>query len=128
MNFVIEALGRFFLSILFLIEGFKKIINYENTIEYMETFYVPGYLIAPAILTEIIFPILLIVGYKTKISALVLASFSIILALIFHNDFSNDMQLIAFLKNFAIAGGFFIIFTYGPGKYSVDNMLKTKKN
>jgi len=118
---VIQVLGRIFLSIIFLIEGMNKIFNYESTIEYMENFNVPEYLAMPAIIVEILFPLLLIVGYQTKISALVLAIFTLTTALIFHTDFTNQMQLISFLKNFAIAGGFLILFINGAGKYSLDH-------
>ena len=117
---IIEVLGRIFLSALFLIEGINKIFNYEGTIEYMESFNVPEYLIIPAIIVEILFPLLLIIGYQTKLSALMLAIFTLATALIFHTDFVNQMQLISFLKNFAIAGGFLIIFVKGSGKYSID--------
>ena len=72
---------------------------------------------------EILFPLLLVVGYQTKISALILAIFTLATALIFHTDFTNQMQLISFLKNFAIAGGFLIIFVNGAGKYSLDHKL-----
>ena len=125
--YIAEIIGRIFLSALFLLEGIGKIFNYEGTIDYMESFSVPGYLLAPAIIVEILFPILLIIGYKTKLSAIVLALFTILVAIIFHNDFSNHMQLIAFLKNFAIAGGFLIIFVYGPNKYSIDYISKSKQ-
>jgi len=124
---IIELVGRIFLSVLFLFNGIAKIFDYEGTIEYMENFGVPGVLIYPAIIIEILFPILLIIGYKTRFSAIVLASFTILLAVIFHTDFSNQMQLTAFLKNFAIAGGFLIIFVYGPDKYSIDYMIKSKQ-
>ena len=120
---VIEVLGRIFLSTLFLIEGINKIFNYEGTIQYMESFVVPGYLAIPAIILEILFPLLLIIGYQTKICALVLAIFTLATALIFHTDFTNQMQLISFLKNFAIAGGFLILFINGSGKYSLDHKL-----
>ena len=120
---VIQVFGRIFLSTIFLIEGMNKIFNYENTIEYMENFSVPAYLAIPAIIVEILFPLLLIVGYQTKISALVLAIFTLATALIFHTDFTNQMQLTSFLKNFAIAGGFLIIFVNGAGKYSIDHKL-----
>ena len=120
---VIQVLGRIFLSTIFLIEGMNKIFNYEGTIEYMENFNVPEYLAIPAIIVEILFPLLLIVGYQTKISALALAIFTLTTALIFHTDFTNQMQLISFLKNFAIAGGFLIIFVNGAGKYSIDHKL-----
>ena len=120
---VIQVLGRIFLSTIFLVEGMNKIFNYESTIEYMENFNVPEYLAIPAIIVEILFPLLLIVGYQTKISALVLAIFTLATALIFHTDFSNQMQLMSFLKNFAISGGFLIIFVRGAGKYSIDQRL-----
>ena len=124
---IVEVVGRIFLSALFLFNGIAKIFDYEGTIEYMENFEVPGYLISPAIIIEILFPILLIIGYKTRLSAIVLASFTILLAVIFHTDFSSQIQLTQFLKNFAIAGGFIIIFVYGPDKYSIDYMLKSKQ-
>jgi len=120
---VIQVFGRIFLSTIFLIEGMNKIFNYENTIEYMENFSVPEYLAIPAIIVEILFPLLLIVGYQTKISALVLAIFTLATALIFHTDFTNQMQLTSFLKNIAIVGGFLIIFVNGAGKYSIDHKL-----
>ena len=121
---IVEILGRVLLSAIFLINGIGKIFNYEGTIQYMENFDVPSYLIIPAITVEILFPILLIIGYYTKFSALVLSLFTLALAVIFHTDFSNQMQLMSFLKNIAIAGGFLIIFVYGPGKYSIDHKLK----
>ena len=121
---IVEILGRIFLSAIFLINGVGKIFNYEGTIQYMENFNVPGYLIIPAIAVEILFSILLIMGYQTKFSALILSLFTLALAVIFHTDFSNQMQLMSFLKNIAIAGGFLIIFVYGPGKYSLDHKLK----
>ena len=121
---ILEILGRILLSAIFIINGIGKIFNYEGTIQYMENFDVPSYLIIPAITVEILFPILLIIGYYTKFSALVLSLFTLALAVIFHTDFSNQIQLMSFLKNIAIAGGFLIIFVYGPGKYSLDSKLK----
>ena len=120
---IIEVFGRIFLSTIFLFEGINKIFNYEGTIEYMESFNVPEFLAIPTIILEILFPLLLIIGYQTKLSALVLAIFTLATALIFHTDFTNQMQLISFLKNFAIAGGFLIIFINGAGKYSLDHKL-----
>ena len=120
---ILELIGRIFISLIFLIAGVGKIFNYEGTIGYMESFGVPGYLLIPAIIIEILFPLLVIIGYKTKQAALVLALFAALLAIIFHTDFSNQMQLMSFLKNFAIAGGFLIIFARGAGKYSIDQRL-----
>ena len=124
---VIEVLGRIFLSTLFLIEGTNKIFNYEGTIQYMENFGVPEYLAIPAIILEILFPLLLIIGYQTKIAALVIAIFTIVVAIIFHTNFDDHMQFITFFKDIAIAGGFIIIFVNGASKFSVDYKLKSNK-
>ena len=124
---IVELIGRILLSALFLIEGFGKISMQENVIMYMEDYGVPGVLFVPAIVLEILFPLLLIVGYKTKWAASVMALFTFTVAIIFHTDFSEGMQRIFFLKDLAIAGGFMIILVYGPGKISLDHYFKSKQ-
>ena len=124
---VLEFIGRLLLSILFLIEGLGKISMRENVIMYMEDYGVPGILFAPATALEILFPIILIVGYKTKWAASVMALFTFTVAIIFHTDFSKEMEMIFFLKDLAIAGGFMIIVAYGPSKISLDHYFKSKQ-
>jgi len=124
---IVELVGRIFLSALFLIEGFGKISNQENVIMYMEDYGIPEILFVPATVLEILFPLLLIVGYKTKWAASVMALFTFTVAIIFHTDFSEGMQMIFFLKDLAIAGGFMIVLVYGPGKISLDHYFKSKQ-
>ena len=124
---IIEFFGRLLLSLLFLIEGFGKISMQEDVIMYMEDYGVPGILFLPALVVEILFPLFLIVGYKTKWAALIMALFTFAVAIIFHSDFNEEMQLIMFLKDIAIAGGFMIIVAYGPGKISLDHYFNSKK-
>ena len=123
---IIELIGRIFLSALFLIEGIGKLFTQEQVITYMEDYGVPGILFIPAIVVEILFPLLLIVGYKTKLAASVMTLFTLTVAIIFHTDFGDRMQLIFFLKDLAIAGGFMIIIAYGSNKFSLDHLLKSK--
>ena len=123
---IVELLGRVFLSALFLIEGVGKLFTQEQVIMYMEDYGVPGIFFFPAVVLEILFPLLLIVGYKTRLAALVMALFTLTVAIIFHTDFSDGMQLIFFLKDLAIAGGFMIIIAYGSNKFSLDHLLKSK--
>ena len=111
---IVEVFGRILLSTLFLIEGVKKFFSQDETIMYMEYYGVPEVLFFPALIIEIIFPLLLIIGYKTKFSASVMALFTLTVAIIFHTNFNNDAQLIIFLKDIAIAGGFFIIASNEP--------------
>ena len=124
---VLEFIGRLLLSILFLIEGLGKISMQENVIMYMEDYGVPGILFVPATALEILFPIILIVGYRTRWAASIMALFTFAVAIIFHSDFNEEMQLIMFLKDIAIAGGFMIIVAYGPGKISLDHYFKSKQ-
>ena len=124
---IIEFIGRILLSVLFLIEGLGKISMHENVIMYMEDYGVPGILFMPATILEILFPLFLIVGYKTKWAASIMALFTFTVAIIFHTDFSEGMQMMLFLKDIAIAGGFMIIIAYGPGKISLDYYFNSKK-
>ena len=124
---IIEAFGRILLSSLFLIEGVRKFFFQEETIMYMEDYGVPEILFFPSIVLEIVFPILLIIGYKTRFSASIMALFTLTVALIFHTNFENQMELIIFLKDFAIAGGFLIIAVNEPKICSIDYYLKSKK-
>ena len=125
--YIIEAIGRILLSSLFLIEGVRKFFFQEETIMYMEDYGVPEILFFPSIILEVLFPILLIIGYKTRFSASIMALFTLTVALIFHTNFENQMELIIFLKDFAIAGGFLIIAVNEPKICSIDYYLKSKK-
>ena len=123
---IVEAFGRIFISSLFIFEAFKKFSLKEEVIFYMADYGVPEILFYPALLFEMIFPILLIIGYKTKISAFAMFIFTIVVTIIFHSDFADQMQLMAFLKNLAIAGGFLIISTNEPKVCTLDYYLKNK--
>jgi len=123
---IVEVFGRILLSTLFLIEGVKKFFSQDETIMYMEYYGVPEVLFFPALIIEIVFPLLLIIGYKTRFSASVMALFTLTVAIIFHTNFNNDAQLIIFLKDIAIAGGFLIVASNEPKICSIDYMLKSK--
>ena len=117
---ILDLIGRVFISGIFLLSGFNKIGNYDGTVGWMESFGLPGFLLIPAIVLEIVAPILIIVGYQTKIAAAALSLFCIATAFIFHNDFSDQMQIIAFMKNIALAGGFLFLVANGAKGYCLD--------
>ena len=120
MTNILDLVARILISALFLLNGVFKISNYDGTVGWMEGFGIPGILIIPAIILEIVGPILIIMGYKAKIAAGLLSIFCIATAVIFHNDFSDQMQLGSFLKNIALAGGFLFIFINGTKDFSLD--------
>jgi len=119
-----DLIGRIFISLVFLLSGYNKIFNFDNTVSWMEGFGIPGFLLWPAIVLEILLPIFIIIGYRTQISAIILAIFCISTAIIFHHDFANQMQIIAFLKNFGLAGGFLFIAANGPREWALEKKKK----
>ena len=121
---VLDLVGRIFISALFLISAFNKIFNLDGSIGWMEGFGVPGFLIFPAIAVEIILPVLVIVGYQARIAAGVLAVFCLMTAFLFHFDFANQSQLVSFLKNIGLAGGFLFIVANGTKDWAVDREKK----
>ena len=121
---VLDLIGRIFISALFLISAINKIFNLEGSMSWMEGFGIPGFLIFPAIVIEIILPVFVIVGYRARIAAGILAVFCLMTAFLFHFDFSNQSQLISFLKNIGLAGGFLFILAHGTKEWAVDREKK----
>ena len=121
---VLDLVGRIFISALFLISAFNKIFNLDGSIGWMEGYGVPGFLIYPAIAVEIILPVLVIVGYQARIAAGVLAVFCLMTAFLFHFDFADQSQLVSFLKNIGLAGGFLFIVANGTKDWAVDKEKK----
>ena len=120
MTNILDLIGRVFISGVFLLSGFNKIGNYDGTVGWMESFGLPGFLLIPAIILEILAPILIIIGYQTRIAAGALSLFCLTTAIIFHTDFSDQMQFIAFMKNLALAGGFLFLVVNGARGYCLD--------
>jgi putative oxidoreductase len=120
-----QLVARIFLGQIFLLAGISKIGAYAGTQGYMEAMGVPGALLPLVILLEIGGGLAIIVGWKTRWAAIALAGFSVVAAAIFHNNFSDQIQMIMFMKNFAMAGGFLLLAVHGAGSYSLDNRRTT---
>ena len=121
---LIDLLGRLLISALFLFSALNKILSIDGTMSWMQGFGVPGFLLYPTIALEIILPIFIIVGYQARISAGLLAIFCLLTAFIFHFDFTDKSQVISFLKNVGLAGGFLFIVANGTKEWSVDKEKK----
>jgi putative oxidoreductase len=112
--------GRLLLAAIFLVSGLGKISGYAGTQAYMESAGVPGSLLPLVIALEIVGAAAIIVGFRTRIAAVLLAGFSIVAALLFHWQPGDQMQSILLMKNLAIAGGFLILAARGAGAWSLD--------
>ena len=89
----------------------------------MESLGMPGIFLIPAIILEIGAPILIMIGYKVKISAALLSLFCLATAIIFHTDFSNQMQFVSFMKNIALTGGFLFLVINETKEFTLERKL-----
>lgn len=115
-------IGRLMMAAIFLISGLGKIAAPATTIGYIGAMGLPfptlGFLLAVAV--EVGGGVLLVLGFQTRIVALVLAVFSVVTGVVFHHAIGDQNQLFNLLKNIAMAGGLLQIMTFGPGSFSLD--------
>jgi len=117
--------GRILVAQIFLMAGLNKLgAGYAGTQGYMESLGVPGALLPLVIVLEIGGAIALVAGWQTRIVSLLLAGFCIASAVIFHANLADQVTLIMFMKNFAIAGGLLILAAQDMrDTISIDNHL-----
>jgi putative oxidoreductase len=119
---IVSLAGRAMISTLFLLSGWGKINAPAATIGYIESVGLPfatlGFAIAVGV--EIGGGLALLLGFRTRIAAAVIAVYSIAAALAFHRNFADPNQFVHFMKNVAIAGGLLQIVAFGSGRLSLD--------
>ena len=98
MEKISQFVARLFLAQIFLLSGIFKISGYEGTQGYMDAMGVPGMLLPLVILLEVGGGLAIIAGWQTRIISIALAVFAVVAAVIFHNNFSDQMQMIMFMK------------------------------
>lgn len=121
MKNLTTLIGRVLLAHIFVLAGISKITAYAATQGYMANAGVPGGLLPLVIAVELGGGLALILGWFTGLSALALAGFSIVAALLFHGNYHDQMQLLMLMKDFSMAGGLLILAVHGPGDWSVEN-------
>ena len=128
----VPALGRILMVVLFFWAAIGKFSSHAGTVGYITSTGMPlpevAYIIA--LVVESLVALAVLIGWQTRIAALILAVYTVVAALFFHIHFSDphmglNMQ-IHFYKNLAIAGGFLQIVAFGAGAWSLDNW-RTKK-
>jgi putative oxidoreductase len=118
--------GRILLAVMFLLSGLGKLGAYGATVAYMSSAGVPSALLPLVIITELGGALAIIVGWKTRTVALLLAGFCLLTAITFHRNFADQNQMINFLKNVSITGGFLLLVANGPGPLSIDGRVRNR--
>lgn len=121
-NATVLLIARLLLAFIFIMAGLSKFGDIAGTAGYIGSVGLPmGTLLAwLAAIFEVVAGIAILVGFQTKLASYLLAAFCIVSAVIFHNNFGDQIQMILFMKNLAIAGGFLALSVAGPGGISVD--------
>ena len=121
-------LGRILIAYLFIPAGISKISGFENTVGYIASkgLPLPQVAAAGAIVVEVVVALALLIGFKTRFAALILAAFTLVAAVIFHNfwavpDAQKMVQTIMFNKNLAVVGGLLFVAVFGAGPFSLNN-------
>lgn len=123
INNTLSFIGRALMAYLFIVAGWAKLGSYAGTAGYMESKGIPSGLLVLVILLEFGGGLAILVGYQTRLIALIIAAFCIASGLIFHGAPEEATSL---MKNFAMTGGFIYIALHGAGKFSLDNILCKK--
>jgi putative oxidoreductase len=119
-------LGRALLALIFIVAGLQKLGDVAGTAACIESGGLPGFLVWPTILLEVVGGLFVLVGYRATLAALTLAAFSVVSGILYHlvpafaaEGVVQQVQIAMFLKNLAIAGGFLIVAALGAGIWSV---------
>lgn len=118
----LPMLGRVLIAAIFLISGIGKLAAPQATQAYIVSAGLPAPALAylVAVLIEVGGGVLLILGYRTRVVAVVLALFALATAVSFHGHYADPNQVNHFLKNIAITGGLLQIVAFGAGPLSLD--------
>ena len=122
---IAAPVARIMISLIFITSGLSKISGFTGTQGYMEAMGVPGALLPVVIALELLGGLAVMLGWHTRVAAFLLAGFSLLSALLFHANFGDQMQMIMFMKNVAIAGGFLMIVSMGGGAFALDNRSRS---
>ena len=115
------TIGRVLMAVIFIQAGINKIFGYAGAQAYMEQHGVSGMLLPLVILLEAGGGLALLLGRFTRWVALAFAGFCVLAAIFFHLKPDDPMQMISFMKNITIAGGFLVLAGAGPGALALDN-------
>ncbi|MBY4678040.1 DoxX family protein [Marinobacterium arenosum] len=119
-----DLAGRILLALIFVLAGINKIQQYEGTAGWMDAMGVPGALLPLVIAFEIGAGLALIVGYQVRVAAFLMAGFTLLTGLIFHNNLADQTEFLMFFKNLAITGGLLAYSVNGAGRLSLDRYLQ----
>ncbi|WP_417410838.1 DoxX family protein [Hoeflea sp.] len=115
-------IGRVLMSIIFIMAGISKLGAVAGTAGYMASMGIPlpNITVWLVIALELLGGVAILLGFFTRYAAWALAAFCVASGYLGHFQPEDQMQMISFMKNLAMAGGFLVLATTGAGSLSID--------
>jgi putative oxidoreductase len=125
---LVLLVARLLLAFPFLVFGVMKYINQDRMMAYVETAHIPGEVLYLIIPYQVLSGLAIALGFMTRWAAFLLGGFCIVAPLLYHNNLANPGELASFTKDFATAGGFAVLWLHGPGAFSLDAWLASRRS
>lgn len=124
--------GRGLLALIFLLAGYLKIVGWDSSVGMLAAHKLPfpAFLLAVALMTELLCGFAVFIGFRTRMAALLLFLYTLTVNYFLHDFWSYTdpgqlqrygLELQLFVKNMAIAGGLLVLVGHGPGEWSWDS-------
>jgi len=135
MKDIIDLIGRILISIIFFYEAYDSLFYFKETRDTMTDYglvWNQDLLIIASIIFLILGGLMLLLGYRSGLGAVLLLLYWIPVTFILHS-FWNDppelkrMSAVFFMKNLAIIGGLLLVYVNGSGRYSIRRLFATTK-
>jgi putative oxidoreductase len=123
----IPLIGRILLAVIYLNSGLNKLgPGFTQTQQYMEVngMSATAFWLTVGIFLELAGAVMVLLGVYARVGAVMLMLFMVPVTFIFHLDFADRMQMIAFMKNWSMIGGLVLMAYYGAGRWSLDRLWR----
>lgn len=129
---LILLVGRILMALPLIKFGSDKVRNFDRVAEWMQSIHVPAPVLTLGLADsiELIGAFLLILGFRTRWAALVIALYLIPVHIVIHSFWGANAdpgEVDNFGKGMMIMGGLLFVFIFGAGAISLDALLQSRK-
>lgn len=131
MNKYVPVAARLLMAQIFLVSGIFKVVLASRNPDFYAQFGaflgahgIPYFVVPLTFLIEIGAGAALLIGFKTRVAAWMLAFYSLFLAFGLHMDWADPREPVFFMLYVALTGGLLGLTTFAPTACSVDNLRK----
>jgi putative oxidoreductase len=126
MQNAVLLVARVLMAYIFLFAGYNKALNTEPTQQFMQHMGLPGFFAYLVILLELGGGLAILLGAYTRVAAYLLAGFCLLTAVLVHFHPDDPGNMLHFMKNLSMAGGFLVLAVHGAGRFSLGHQFRLR--